>query len=149
MKQIILPFVIVIITSLNVWGQTHSKQQLKEFRNHPLWVNMMDDSTVNYHTAKAAFEEFWRGKPTPEQLNEGEIEGEEEHERNIFARIFKSDKRFKEEIVVFAFEHRKFNYWLRKNAPYVREDGTIMSQAERDAIVQKELDSRQAASTSK
>jgi hypothetical protein len=127
-----------------------SKKQLKAFRNHPHWVSMMDDSTVNYHEAKAAFDEFWKGKPTPEELNEGEFEEEnEEHERNIFARILKSDKQYKAEIVQYAFEHRKFNYWLRTNAPYVRPDGSLMSQAERDAMVQQEIANRNTASATK
>lgn len=144
------PILVGILLANQAFTQSIDKKQLKEYRNHPHWVKMMDDSTVNYHTAKAAFEEFWRGKPTPEELNEGEVEGEnEEHERNIFARILKSDKKYKEEIVQYAFEHRKFNYWLRKNAPYVKADGSLMSQAEREAMVQQEIANRQAAASSK
>ena len=138
------------VANLYAQGKSHSKKQLREYRNNPHWINMMDDSTANYYEAKLAFEEFWRGKPTPEQLNEGEFEAEEEeHDRSIFARILKSDNQYKAEIVQYAFEHRKFNYWLRKNAPYVKADGTVMSQAEKDQIVQQEIANRNATSNSK
>ncbi|MEY3416826.1 MAG: hypothetical protein RL711_134 [Bacteroidota bacterium] len=152
MKKLIRSGVVLLafVSSANAQTNLRSQSTLKEYRNHPHWISMMDDSTVNYLEAKVAFDEFWRGKPTPEELNEGEVEGENEaHERNIFARLLKSDKQYKAEIVVYAFEHRKFNYWLRHNAPYVKEDGSLMSQTEREAMLQQELANRQAASSIK
>lgn len=150
MKKIFLLGIGLLLAQI-IFGQskTIDKKKLKEFRNNPVWITMMDDSTVNYYEAQIAFDEFWRGKQSPGELNEGEHGEEEEHERSIAARILKSDKRYKEEIVQYAFEHKKFKYWLRKNAPYVKEDGTVMSQSEKDALVQQELANRNAASNSK
>lgn len=151
MKRVSLVFLLLFLLCFKEgFSQNNvSKRQLKEYRNNPVWITMMDDSTVNYHEAKTAFDEFWRGKPTPEELNEGEVEGEEEHERNIVSRMLKSDKRYKAEIVQYSFEHRKFKYWLRKNEPYVREDGSIMSQGEQDYLLNQELANRNAATNSK
>ena len=119
------------------------KAKFKAYRKSPKWIEMMNDSSVNFYEAKLAFETFWKEKPSPEELSEGELEGEnEEHERSFISRIFKSDRKYKEEITQYAFAHRKFRFWLLKNAPYVKQDGTIMSQVEKEALVVQELANR-------
>lgn len=125
-----------------------SKKQLREYRKKAQWVNMMNDTNVNYFQAKIAFEEFWKGKPSPESIMEGEKE-EGDNERSLLSRIFISEKKYNAEILQYSEEHKKFLNWLRVNAPYVKEDGTIMSQQEKEALIQQELKNRQAATPSK
>lgn len=108
---------------------------------------MMNDSSVNYFQAKIAFEEFWRGKPSPESIMEGEKE--EQEERSFLSRILKSEKTYNAEILQYAEEHKKFLHWLRVNKPYVKEDGSIMSEEEKQALVQQELNNRKAATSNK
>lgn len=140
---------ILIYFSCSAFAQHEcSKEQLREYRKNAHWVSMMNDSSVNYFQAKIAFEEFWKGKPTPESIMEGEKE-EQGEERSLISRILKSEETYNAEILEYSEEHKKFLHWLRVNAPYVREDGSIMSQEERDAMVQQELRNRNAVTPSK
>lgn len=125
-----------------------SKKQLREFRKNAHWVAMMSDTNVNYFKAKIAFEEYWRGKPSPESIMEGEKE-EEGEKRSLLSRALKSEKRYNAEILEYAQEHKKFLHWLRVNKPYVKEDGSIMSEEEKQALVQQELNNRKAATSNK
>lgn len=140
---------LLICFSFSAFAQNEcSKKQLREFRNHAHWVSMMNDSTVNYFQAKIAFEEFWKGKPTPESIMEGEKE-EQGEERSLISRILKSEKTYHAEILEYSVEHKKFLHWLRVNKPYVKEDGSIMSEEEKQALVQQELNNRKAATSNK
>jgi hypothetical protein len=140
---------LLICFSFSAFAQNEcSKKQLREYRNHAHWVSMMNDSTVNYFQAKIAFEEFWKGKPTPESIMEGEKE-EQGEERSLIARILKSEKTYQAEILEYSVEHKKFLHWLRVNAPYVKQDGSIMSQKEKDAMLQQELMNRNSSTPSK
>ncbi len=139
---------ILICFSSSAFAQNVSKKQLREYRNHPHWINMMNDSNVNYFQAKAAFEEYWKGKPNPESIMEGEKE-EGGEKRSLLSRLTKSEKTYNAEILQYSVEHKKFVFWLRENAPYVKEDGSIMSQDEREAMVQQELNNRKTATPSK
>jgi hypothetical protein len=131
----------------NLTAQTsaQNKAQLKTYKNNPVWIAMMDDPNVNYNEAKFAFETFWDGKPTPESIMEGEEEENESEERNIFQRIIKSDKQYKKEIVQYAGDHKKFNYWLREHAPYVKENGSLMNENEIQSLIHQELENRKAS----
>jgi hypothetical protein len=129
-----------------VYAQHTSKKQLREYRNHPHWIKMMDDSTVNYREAVIAFDEFWKDKPEPEAFMRGgeEYGKEEEHERSFLQRIIKSDKKYKEEIVAYAEAYKRFGFWRMQNAAFVKEDGSIMTAAEQQKLIEQELLNRQS-----
>ena len=132
-------FILSMFSSLQAQHPV-SKKQLREYHKNPHWIKMMSDSSVNFYEAKTAFEEFWKDKPTPESILEGEKE--EEHKRSFVARVLKSDATYNAEITQYTEDHKKFLFWLRQNAPYVKEDGTLMSPEERDALIQQELINR-------
>lgn len=138
MKRIAI--LILSLLAFTIYAQSSSK--LKEYRKNPLWIEMMEDKTVNYHEAVLAFDEFWKGKPEPEGELEGNNEGEEKEERSFVARIFKSDKRLKEELMSYATDFKKFRYWKRKYAAYVRTDGSIPTEEEIQLLIQQELSNR-------
>lgn len=115
------------------------KKQLREYRNNPHWISMMKDSSVKFADAVTAFDEFWKGKPSPEELMEGESETSE---RSIVSRIFYSEKQEKADILAFAEDHKRFLYWKQKNELYVKPDGTVMSAEEKQALVKQELENR-------
>jgi hypothetical protein len=139
---------LIICFSISAFAQNENKKLLREYRKNAHWITMMNDSNVNYFQAKIAFEEFWKGKPTPESIMEGEKE-EQGEERSFVSRILKSKKSYNAEILEYSVEHKKFLHWLRENEPYVKEDGTIMTQEEKEAMVQQELNNRKAATPSK
>lgn len=107
------------------------KAKIKFYQKNPVWIRMMDDSTVNYNEAKIAFEEFWKGKEEPEE------EGYETNEKrkSLLARLFEND----EDSEKYAFEHKRFENWLRTKAPYVKPDGTLMSDDEYLKLINEEL----------
>jgi len=123
---------IVLVTAVSAQQQT-DKAKIKFYQKNPVWIQMMEDSTVNYHEAKLAFDEFWKGKEEPEE------EGFERHtkkkKRSILARLFKSN----DDAEKYAFEHKRFENWLRMKAPYVKSDGTLMTDDEYLELVDEEL----------
>lgn len=133
----------IVCSSHIIFGQTNeiSNKRLRSFKAHPYWIDMMQDSSVNYLEAKIAFETFWKNKPSPESIIEGETE-EESEERNIFQRMVKSDKKYKSEIIQYAGAHKKFRYWLRENLAYIKPNGLLMNTSEIKALIQQELNNR-------
>jgi hypothetical protein len=97
---------------------------------------MMDDSSANYHEAKLAFDEFWKGKIQPEE--EGYETNEKVEKESFGKRLSENDSDAKK----YAFEHKRFENWLREKAPFVRLDGTIMTDDEIQKMVQEELKRR-------
>ncbi len=124
------------------------KATLKAYRKNPVWVQMMNDPNTNYNEAVAAFDEFWRGKPEPEEVMRGEREeGESERqERSFLSRLFKSEAKEEQEILQYAEEYKRFTFWRQQNAGYVKPDGKVMSPEEQQALLEQELRNRQNTS---
>lgn len=77
----------------------------------PLWVSAMsNDSTVNYFKAVKNFEDYWKGKKTPDEVENQLKTGEKQKNE---------DK--------YAADYKRFKHWKMMNEPYVQEDGTILS----------------------
>lgn len=124
-------FACIAFTTIVSAQNQPDKAKIKFYQKNPVWIRMMDDSTVNYNEAKIAFEEFWKGKEEPEE------EGHETNEKrkSLLARLFEND----EDSEKYAFEHKRFENWLRMKAPYVKPDGTLMSDDEYLKLIDEEL----------
>lgn len=95
------------------------------YRAAPLWKDMLDDQNANYFEVQKAYELFWEGKEAPE--DEDAVIGENRIKNNIANRVF-NGKELKEqkERDALSFDCKKYHWWLIKNEPYVRDDGSIM-----------------------
>ncbi len=140
-KSLVLTFFVGVFMSVN--GQNVSKKKLKEFQKKPVWIQLKDNPQVNYHEAKLAFETYWKNRQSPESILEGEEEeGGEEKERSLLSRIFVSESTYQAEILQYTTEYKKMKFWLMDNAGFVKEDGTVMTEEEKLAMVQQELINR-------
>ncbi|MFW0740033.1 hypothetical protein, partial [Flavobacterium sp. T12S277] len=135
---------LLFFLQLSIAQSQIGKQKLKEFRENPKWKEMMTDPNANFYETNVAFEEFWKGKPNPLELMEGEKEVLEElKERSFFSRLFKSNRKLKKESLEYAVDFKKFKFWKIKNEGFVKSDGRVMTQDQIQEMVQQELQSRQ------
>src|SRR6478609_2225685 len=129
---------LLLFMQLSIAQSQIGKEKMKEFRKSPKWIEMMNDPNANFYETNAAFEEFWRGKPDPLELMEGEKEALEElEERSFVSKLFKSNKELKEESLRYAEDFKKFKFWKIQNEGFVKSDGRVMTQDEIQAMVQQ------------
>ena len=109
------------------------------YRDQPRWIAMMDEEGVNYNEAVKAFTLYWQDRAKPHE--------EEELFESAEAITNLSDTDFHPMLHIaapqqFAFEYKKFMYWKERVLPFVKEDGTLMTPAERIARWKEEQAAR-------
>lgn len=148
--RIVLLFLLVVSTGNTCLAQDTLKvYNPKEFRKKPIWIEMMNDPNANYYQTIEAFRVFWKDRVMPEEPFENkemdiferevglesaegdEKEREREHEREERRR----ERKGTEETMRYASDVRAFKGWIHSVKPWVREDGSIVSQAEQQKII--------------
>jgi hypothetical protein len=131
--------------------QAQKKASNKEYKNNPVWIQMMNDTTANYFETIKAFRVFFKERPLPKEPNE--VEGEDAFEKEVGLEENKGKKKSKKELKReakkfnpnqpdYSPEVRAFRGWFYGIKPWVRNDGSIIGPKERQAIIdqqQKEL----------
>ncbi len=121
------------------------------YKKEPLWIQMMNDTTVNYFETIKAFREYFKDRALPREANE--LEGSDSFEKEIGleepGNSKKSEKeREREQRKInpkeqnYSAEVRAFKGWFYGIQPWVREDGSIIGPVEKQKIIdrqQKEL----------
>lgn len=120
----------------------------KKYKKEPLWIQMMDDPKANYYETIKAFRMYWKDRVLPKEPFE--TEGAESFEREVGLVTDKAseEKREREEKkrskrnqtngVDYSAEVRAFKGWIQGVKPWVKGDGSIMTEQERQAIVDKQ-----------
>jgi len=104
------------------------KPNSKDYSKYPYWIEMMDDSTVNYFEAVKAYDEFWLKRKKPKE--EDEIIGEK-RKKSLWERIFATrEEKDEAEAAQYRFDCKKFEHWKFVVQPYVQPDGRILSAEE-------------------
>jgi PKD repeat protein len=64
MKKIIFSFVLLLILSSMTFvvAQDYDKLTDKQLTEHPYWIEMMQDESVNFYTVQHAFEVYWKDR---------------------------------------------------------------------------------------
>jgi hypothetical protein len=87
---------------------TTSKREMRNYREHPAWIDMMNEPNVNYFEACKAFDLFWENKEIPSE-SEGEAAmlygDEKESEKGI---KFKNKETYQ-----YIYDYKKFINWRR------------------------------------
>lgn len=114
----------------------------------PSWITMMDDPNVNYFKAVEAFEAYWKNREKPAEENEifeSAVDKRKEEELKAKSRRISDNDPAK----LYAFEYKKFLWWMKQTEPFVQPDGRIKSMDERIAEwkVQKQQKKAQAIKT--
>jgi|LakMenE18May11ns_1017448.scaffolds.fasta_scaffold9659345_3 hypothetical protein len=94
-------------------------------RQHPLWIEMMNQEGVIFSDAVKAFETYYSVHPKPQTENER----------------FRSSQpqQIKIQRDTLAFEYKKFMRWQQKMKAFVKPDGHVMNSDERLALWQEQL----------
>lgn len=120
----------------------------KKYKKEPLWIQMMDDPKANYYETIKAFRVYWKDRVLPKEPFE--TEGAESFEREVGLVTDKESeekrereekkraKRNKTKGVDYSAEVRAFKGWIQGVKPWVKEDGSIVTEQERQAIVDKQ-----------
>ena len=103
----------------------------------PLWIKMMDSPNPNYAAAIKSFDEYWMDKKKP--TTEEELFKNAEHPEDAVKNSTYAQKEEDEEeeneaksaAIKYSFEYKKFLIWQKEVAPYVQEDGSILSADQR------------------
>ena len=132
--------------SLSAFGQENRKKE-KEYRKKPIWIDMMNDPTANYFETVKAFRIYWEHRELPEEpfeeagkdVFEKEVglitDDESEHEREREKERRKRRKKKNNPTITYASEVRAFKGWFHAVQPWVREDGSIISEEERQRML--------------
>ncbi|MEP7169070.1 MAG: hypothetical protein ABI855_06825 [Bacteroidota bacterium] len=127
-------FTLLLVSGVHFFSFSQSKKTpAKDYSKYPYWIEMMDDSTVNYFEAVKAYDEFWANRKKPKE--EDEIIGEkfysspeEKRKKSFWDRIFASRVEKQEmENNKYKFQCKKFEHWKFVVQPYVQPDGRILS----------------------
>lgn len=134
----------------NLAQDTVKKYHPRQFRKKPIWIEMMNDPNANYYQTIEAFREFWKDRVLPEEpfenheLDTFEREvGLETDEESTEERIREHERKEKkrkrkgkpDETLLYASDVRAFKAWIIAVKPWVREDGSIISQEEQQRII--------------
>jgi hypothetical protein len=147
-RKISYIFILVLFLSLAVGAQnTTKKYSTRKLKKEPHWIEMMNNPNANYYETIRAFRLYWKDRVLPREPFEtegmdsferevgliDENESEKEREREERRRAKQNKKR-----IDYSAEVRAFKGWLQDVKPWVREDGSIMTEQERQAIVDKQ-----------
>lgn len=107
------------------------KYNPKEYHIKPYWIEMMDDSTVNYYEALKSYETYWQDKLKPQEeedaINEHGSRKEEREREKFEKKLAKMTPAERTEFDRMKYECKRFDNWKREVKQYVQEDGHILS----------------------
>jgi hypothetical protein len=117
---------------------TQAQQSKRYYRNHPVWIAMMDDSTTNYFVAVKAFDLFWQDKERPleedELIDKDNAEAHRANEKNDHEHLaWKND----EEHMQMSFYYKRFMDWKLEAEAFVQPNGHILTLYERRVMWEK------------
>lgn len=151
----IKPFYVLL--ALFLGGMSVQAQSDINYRKTAVWIDMMEDPNVNYYEAIKAFNAYFErhkmprieeeemgkeGYAYPSLKSKEEEARERQEEKEIEAanegRFFLKKNYEGMERSDMAMQVRKFKQWRQTELSWVQADGHILSQAERQAIVDKQ-----------
>lgn len=149
MNKFLLASVTTLLLALCItpsFGQRNaSKYNPAKFRSEPVWIQMMNDPEANYFETVRAFRVFWKEYKLPGEPEELEMHdlferevGLEEGEEDKDKEREKKRKRKSKEYGDYSFEVKQFKGWFRQVQPWVQADGHILSEDERQNIIDRQ-----------
>ena len=144
-KKIAIIAIILIFFSVKI--QAQDKPRKINYEKEPAWITMMDDPNANYFETIKAFKKYYKERPLPKEPNEAE--GGDSFEKEIGLEENNGKKKSQRELnrearrvnpneINYAGEVRAFRAWFYSIKPWVRADGSIVSPAEQQAIVEEQ-----------
>ncbi len=137
-KSFCVFFVLALNCSITQAQEDKAKHSTRYYAKHPMWIEMMNDANANYYETIKAFKAYWQKRELPKEafdIGEDAFEKEmglmeKEGEEN--------DKDKKKERISYAAEVRAFKGWMQSNQAWVKPDGFIMTEQERQDLIKKQ-----------
>ena len=123
-KKLLL--ITLLFTALAGYGQTKSPAN-KDFAKQPLWIQMIDVEGVSFTETVKAFEIYWQNHIMPEDEGDRYIGKGDQKKKKLTKKELKEGR----EEAAMRFQIKRYEHWKIKNEPFVKEDGHIMTAAER------------------
>lgn len=117
---------IPLLFSLNSFGQA-GKFTEKDFAQKPCWIILMNTEGVNFNETIKAYDIYWQHHLLPAEDGDRTIGKIDQNKK----RASKKELKERREEADIRFQVKKFQHWKIKNEPFVKEDGHIMTAAER------------------
>lgn len=121
-------YFLLIFLFISLGGMAQKKQLSEtDYAQTAHWIRMMDIEGVNFNEAIKAYDIYWQHHSLPDE--EGDrVTGKGGQEKKI---ISKKELKELREGAAMRFQVKKFLHWKIKNEPFVKENGNIMTAAER------------------
>ncbi|MEP7237143.1 MAG: hypothetical protein ABI685_04750 [Ferruginibacter sp.] len=117
---------IFLLLSFSGFAQT-KKFTEKDYAQKPIWIQLMDIEGVNFNETLKAYDIYWQHHALPEEEGDRYVsKGEQQKQK-----LSKKELREIREGAEMRFQVKKFLHWKIKNEPFVKENGNIMTAAER------------------
>ncbi|MCX6230818.1 MAG: hypothetical protein NTZ33_04675 [Bacteroidetes bacterium] len=112
---------------------------LSDYKNKPLWINMIDNPEANYYEAIKAYETYFQYHKKPKMEEDSRAEANENNENETDDEYLKSLS--PEELNNYGlmkYQVKRFENWINEMKPFVQENGHILTEEERAGIWQKQ-----------
>ena len=142
LKHFLLSSLFFISSTTIVFAQENKKYDATEFSKKPIWIDMMEDSNVNYYQAINAYEAYWKGKEKPEwedpmmEYYEGKItlKQAKREQRKRARELREMNQQERLEYDKLVYHCKRFEQWKKEVAPFVQEDGHILTEEQKQVI---------------
>jgi hypothetical protein len=137
-KYQVLP--VFLLSSVILISSGHINAQ--NYREEPVWINMMNDTSMNYFETVKAFREYFKDRVLPKEpyevIGEDNFEIEVGLEEKDLEEKRKEDKKIRLGDPDYSAEVRSFKGWFYRTKLWVREDGSIIGPKEQQAIIDRQ-----------
>jgi hypothetical protein len=128
-------FITLGLGSLASSMKAQTKYIESEFKMKPVWIKMMQDSTVNYNLAVKAFNIYWENRIRPgeesDKINEKEDRKEERARKRYEEKLTKMSPSERNEFDNINYQYKCFADWMYEVKPFVQQDGSILTPQQR------------------
>lgn len=122
-KWLIPAFVLLSISAI----AQQKKLTEKDYAQKPHWIQMMDVEGVNFNETLKAYDVYWQHNNLPEEEGDRYIGKGDAKKKKVSKKELKEINKSAE----MRFQIKKFEHWKIINEPFVKENGNIMTAAEK------------------
>lgn len=125
--------------------QAQTKYSKSNYKKKPLWIQMMQDPNANFFETVKAFKLFFEEHPLPKEPGEAKGGDAFEKELGLNEKDQEDEKKREDKMEkqrtnqsAYVFQVRQFKSWYFNTKPWVRTDGSIITLAQRQAMINKQ-----------
>ncbi len=139
--------ILITLSCISFGANAQSASTVNDAKEQPVWIQMMNDESVNYFETVEAFNSYFKTHPKPddeveEQLMSGnahsKIEYEREMKRENKKMLTEEERKALVDKEQMIYQVKRFRNWMKEMKPFVQEDGHILSTGERTEIWERQ-----------